>query len=82
MQIYSQIKPNLFINGSSIALGVFDGVHLAVESEPRLPQEQIHAHMISELVQDIVREPESLEPPMHVQNRFLRADDLDAVGRV
>ena len=28
MQIYNQIKPNLFTNGSSIALGVFDGVHL------------------------------------------------------
>ena len=28
MQIYNQIKPNLFLTGSSVALGVFDGVHL------------------------------------------------------
>ncbi len=28
MQIYNQITPNLFPNGSSIALGMFDGVHL------------------------------------------------------
>jgi len=28
MQIYNQIKQNLFPNGSSVALGVFDGVHL------------------------------------------------------
>lgn len=28
MQIHNQITPNLFKNGSSVALGVFDGVHL------------------------------------------------------
>src|SRR3990167_7265854 len=28
MQIFSQFKPNLFPSGSSVALGVFDGVHL------------------------------------------------------
>ena len=28
MEIYSQIKPNLFKGGSGVALGVFDGVHL------------------------------------------------------
>ncbi len=28
MQIYNQIIPNVFPNGSSIALGMFDGVHL------------------------------------------------------
>ena len=28
MQIHTQIKPNLFPKGSSVALGVFDGVHL------------------------------------------------------
>ena len=28
MKIYNQIKPNLFPGGTSVALGVFDGVHL------------------------------------------------------
>lgn len=28
MQLYTQIKPNLIPGGSSVALGVFDGVHL------------------------------------------------------
>ena len=28
MIIYNQIKQNLFPNGSSVALGMFDGVHL------------------------------------------------------
>ena len=28
MQVYNQIKQNIFEKGSSVALGVFDGVHL------------------------------------------------------
>ncbi len=28
MQLYNQIKQNIFLKGSSVALGVFDGVHL------------------------------------------------------